>query len=89
MNSVTIEPTKFVDVRTGGETFGYRIFDNYDCYYNNTLESIPDDNLELLKIVCENETDGILSMIDFITENEKGVEIGGVWYDFDEIKHIL
>lgn len=88
-NRITVEPTKFVDVRSGQETFGYRIFDDYGCCYDNTLESIPDDDLELLKIVCENETDGVLAMIDFVTENENGIEIGGVFYDHEEIKHIL
>lgn len=89
MNRVTIEPTKFVDVRDGVESFGYRIYDNYGSSYDNTLQSIPDDNLELLKIVVENDNDIIQDIFEHLIETEGGLEIGGTFYDFEEVKHII
>ena len=89
MNRVTIEPTKFVNVRGGAETYGYRIFDSYCSVYDNTLESIPDDNLELLKIVVENDNDVVQDMLEYLVETESGLEIGDTYYDFDEVKHLL
>lgn len=89
MNTVRIEPTKFTDVRDGTETYGYRIYDNYGSHYDNTLESIPDDDLELLKIVVENDSDIITDMLNHLNEKGNGLEIGNVWYDYSEIKHII
>lgn len=89
MNRVTVEPTKFVDVRDGVETFGYRIYDNYGSSYDNTLQSIPDDDLELLKIVIENDNDIIQDTLNYLMEAKNGLEIGGTWYDHDEIKEII
>jgi len=89
MNTIRIEPTKFVDVRDGIETFGYRIFDSYGSAYDNTLKSIPDDNLELLKIVVENDNDVIQDMLEYLVETENGLEIGGTYYSFEKIKHII
>jgi hypothetical protein len=92
MNKVVIEPTQFINVRgPEGEnvTWGYRIYDNYGSHYDNTLESIPDDDLELLKIVVENNDDVIQDMLGHLVETENGLEIGGAWYDYSEIKQII
>lgn len=89
MNRVTIEPTKFVNVRSGEESLGYRMYDNYGSHYDNTLESIPDDDLELLKIVVTNNDDIIQDLLDYVVETESGIEIGGVCYNYSEIKHII
>jgi len=92
MNNVVIEPTQFISVRgPEGEnvTWGYRIYDNYGSHYDNTLESIPDDDLELLKIVIENDDDTVQDMLEHLVETENGLEIGGAHYSFEEIKHII
>lgn len=95
MNTVRIEPTKFVDVRDGIETFGYRIFDSYGSAYDNTLKStnvLPstqEDDLELLKIVVENDNDVIQDMLEHLVETENGLEIGVAYYSFEKIKHII
>jgi hypothetical protein len=89
MNRVTIEPTKFVNIRNGEESHGYRMYDNYGSHYDNTLESIPDDDLELLKIVAENDNDVVCDMLNHLVETENGLEIGGQYYSYEEIKHII
>lgn len=89
MNRITIEPTKFVDVRSGVETYGYRMYDEYGSAYDNTLRSIPDDDLELLKIVVENDNDVIRDMLNHLVETKNGLEIGNVFYEYSEIKYII
>lgn len=89
MNRVTIEPTKFIDVRSGEESFGYRIYDNYGSSYDNTLEFIPDNDLELLKIVIENDNDVVQDILESLVKTEGGLEIGNQHYSYEEIKPIL
>jgi len=65
------------------------MYDNYASCYDNTLTSIPDDNLELLKIVVENDNDVVQDILEHLSINQCGIEIGDRWYDYDEVKHIL
>jgi len=88
-NIVTIEPTEFIDVRSGNKSYGYRIYDAYGCHYDNSLESIPDDDLELLGLVSQSEDNGILDILDFMSEHKKGVMIGDIWYDYSQIEHLI
>jgi hypothetical protein len=92
-NTLTLIPTKFQDIRSGDVTYGYRIFDSYDDSYSNTWESIPDDDMEFLKMVLdetvENYSQVVLEMFNFLQENEKGLDIDGTFYDFEDIKEIL
>lgn len=65
MNRVTIEPTKFVNVRTGHATFGVRVYDDEGQSYDNTWDSIPEDDLEVLKLVLASDNQTI-TMMDFV-----------------------
>ena len=90
-NQVTIIPTTFVNVRQGTETKGYRIFDEYDSHYNNTWDSIPDDDMELLELIVDEAVSDVImrDMFEFIRENKKGITIGAVYYDYETIKEIV
>ena len=88
-NQVTIEPTRFVDERTGTETFGFRAYDDYAQTYCNTMSSIPSDDLEFFRMALENTDNTLDEMLDFICANEKGVTIGNEFYDFDQVKSII
>ncbi len=92
-NPVTIEPTMFTDVRSGVVSYGYRVFDSYDKHYENTWESIPDDDMEVLRMVLTDAVDSfsevIIDMFQSLLENENGLEIGDTFYDFEDIKKIL
>jgi hypothetical protein len=89
-NRITIEPTKFVNVRTDNVSFGWRAYDDYSQCYDNTLERIPEDDLEFLSLVVEHNCDVILGgMLDFVTNNEQGINIGDNHYTHDQIKEIL
>lgn len=88
-NIVTIVRTKFVNIKTGESTLGYRIYDNYAQDYNNCLNSIPEDDMEMLKVVGESVSDIGGSMLGFVIETGGTIMIDNEFYEFDQIKHIL
>ena len=88
-NKVTFEPTKFENVRTGHTTLGYRAYDDEGQAYDNTFDSIPDSDMEFLGLVNLTDNKEVRTMIDFIIEHEKGCEIGGTWYDWEDIKDVI
>jgi len=89
MNKITIQPTVFVNHPSGEQTYGYRIFDDYDQDYDNTWESIPDDDLEILGIVMDTGGKTAMETIDYILSNQCGLFIGNEWYDWEQIKHLF
>jgi len=87
-NRVTVQATVFKNHPQGLETFGYRMFDDYDQTYDNTFDAVPDNDLELLRHALAN-CDGIAgSMLEYVEENNTGIYIGDTWYDWDEIRHL-
>jgi hypothetical protein len=84
-----IEPTEFINTRTGDRTYGVRVYDDYFATYDNTWDSIPDDDMEILKTVLKMDGTEIQDMFNNVQENEKGIGIGDNWYDWDEIKDII
>ena len=89
MNRVYLQATKFVDWPKGGAvTFGWRMYDDHEQVYENILERIPDDCLELLQIVMDSGNRTANDMLDFISEHEKGISINDEWFEWDEIKHM-
>lgn len=88
-NQVTIEPTRFVDERTGRETLGFRVYDDYEQTYCNNMSSIPGDDLEFFRMALENIDNALDLMLDYMCMNEKGITIGNEFYDFEEVKSII
>ena len=89
-NRVTIQPTIFENHPTGEKTHGFRFYDDYAQFYCNTLESpLPDNDLDMLRLVMDNLDDVGSAMIDYIIENEVGINIGGEWYDYEAIADIV
>jgi hypothetical protein len=86
MNNVTIQPCKFENVRTGEVTYGIRIYDGNGCSYDNTWDAIPDDDLEVLQLVRENQDGQTEAMLDFLQERQQGCHIGDEWYEWEQIK---
>lgn len=84
-NSVNLVATKFVSA-TGEETFGFRMYDNYGDVYDNLAESLITDEIELLEYAKNADYREVRDMLDSVVENETGMNINGVWYDWDEIK---
>jgi len=88
-NTVTVEPTEFKNVRSGEITRGVRIYDDQICLYQNAWESIPDDDLQVLELAIANADCHTADLFDFVEENEKGIYIGPVWYEWSEIAQVF
>lgn len=84
-------PCKFVDSPSGDTSHGFRMVDDYGKTYCNDLERpLPDDDLEALEEVLTKYSDeAINGFVDYMKENECGLTIRDVAYEWDEIKHIL
>lgn len=88
MNCITLQATKFVNLPQGDETIGWRMYDNHGQTYDNTLESLVTEDLELLKIALESTDQQVLDMLSMMQEISKGIEINGNFYDWDQVKHL-
>ena len=88
-NRMYIEPTEFINTRSGEKTYGVRVYDDYAAAYDNTWDSIPASDIEVLKMVLKMDGKEIQEMFENVQENEKGISIGGTWYDWEDIKDII
>lgn len=95
-NLLVIEPTRFEDIRTGTISLGYRVYDNYGQFYMNNEESIPDNNLEVIKTVaefvknaCEYSEHVSEDMFNYIIEHKQPIMVGNDFLEFSEIKDTL
>lgn len=88
-NQINIMPSEFKNVRTGEVTYGVRVYDDYDSSYDNTWESIPDDDLEVLRLVLESEHDAIVTIMDFLNEHRCDLYIGGELYTSEDYAHLF
>lgn len=84
-NRVYLLSTTFKDV--SGESYGFRVSDEYDKAYYNMLEHLVNDDMKILKIAIE--TDEFSQFADFLRDNELGLTINDTWYDWSEIKEFF
>lgn len=88
-NRAAIVTTKFINVKEGNNSVGFRVYDDYMQTYDNTWEDIPDNDMDVLKRVMGSDDNKIVDLFDSMRENKKGIEIDGTWYDWEEIKDII
>jgi len=93
-NKITIQPTQFIDLRSGESSFGYRIYDEYSCVYNNILysnkEAVPSDDLDFLADIAKNPFNKEMrEMLEFVVDYKQGIFIGDAWYEWKIIKDIM
>jgi len=82
---VYIVRTKFIDIMTDKLTMGYRIYDDNYSEYCNSLEDMPEDDMELLKIVNDNSHE-ILSNVLYL---KIPVDIDGNLYQYNDISDVF
>lgn len=95
--TIALIPTRFVNVRNGEVSIGYRIYDDYDKSYCNIMNlndptyKIPDDDLAFLNDAMEylKGDSASKTIIEYIKEMKCGVTIGDEYYDYDQIKDSL
>lgn len=88
-NLVCVDSITFVNNKTKEKNYGACIYDGYGKGYLNDLESIVDNDLELLKILVDSDDEVIQGIISHVRESEKGMMICETWYDWEEIENIL
>lgn len=88
-NHINIEPTEFTNARNGEISYGVRVYDDHACTYQNSWDSIPDDDLDVLQLTMESADDVTNDMLDFVKENESGLYIGSEWYNWCDIRHLF
>jgi hypothetical protein len=88
-NRITVVATEFKT--KAGDTYGYRMYDDYGQTYCNLFDesimSMPD--LEILGQVVDNLDDVSKAMVDHCNEMQQGIMVNDNWYDYDEIKDII
>lgn len=89
MNRVSLIRTKFTDLRSGDENYGYRIYDDYAQEYSMFPDNTKpkEDDGEFLKDVSNGCPSGVTEMIDWAMEH--GMYIDDVWYGAEEIQNLL
>lgn len=88
MNTVTLQPTEFINQQMGSSTFGFRMYDDEGQTYDNTWDSIPDNNLEILALAMQSDDWQVIDMLSLLLKYKKGLYIGKTWYEWDQIKHL-
>jgi len=91
-NQVSLTRTKFVNLVDNTETFGYRIYDDYDCSYNNFYcqdDLHIKDDLLFLETILDSLDKTAAAIIDFVIEMGSGITIDGNYYEFNSLKEIL
>lgn len=87
-NNVQLVATTFENL-DGSKTYGFRMYDGYTKVYDNNSETLITDDLQLLEYAIGCGDAEVTGMIDFLSENNTGLTINDVWYDYDEIKVLL
>lgn len=95
-NNVNIIQQTTIEKCSGRKNKEIVVSDDYEMGTINIegrSDTFYDDDLELLKMVIHiAKEDGLESIRNILTnlqENERGMNIEGTWYDWDEIKDIL
>ena len=94
-NNANLTAMTFTGTATKEVTYGFVMKDDYSSFYCNESESPITDDIELLKYVinfaAENDSvddvqQSLLGILDTVFKHMNGININGVWYDYDQIK---
>lgn len=89
-NRVNLIRTKFTDLKSGDEAYGYRIYDDYCQEYSMFTDMVtrpPDDDGVFLRLVADGCPGSVAETIDWAVEH--GMYIDDVWYKADEVQSML
>lgn len=90
-NRICIQATKFTDIsgrEDRDESWGFRIYDDYDSEYYNVLteqQARTVDPLAFLDIIIETLGND-QNHLQYVAETECGIDINDRWYEWEEIK---
>ncbi len=83
-----IIPTTFMDGEMD-QKFGVRICDGITATFTDTWDELPGEDMNVLRMVLEDEEPGINEMLHMAIENESNVYIGDNFYKWEEVKNIF
>ena len=97
MSNTHIDPVKFVNIRTGKESIGFTLYDEYISAYFDCWKEIPEDDMEFFKQVAElsagtsegGRYDVLWDAFVYLRETEVDVFIGNQLYEYKDIKDII
>lgn len=88
MNKITLTRTKFTDIKSGQESYGYRIYDDYGSSYAMFDKAqVPERDDDFLKVVSNGCDEQVAEMIQYSLEH--GMYIDDLWYSSEKIEEIL
>lgn len=90
MNRVTIQRNVFINFNEKTETYGFRIYDDFECTYVNTMDknNLKLEDIDFLKLILNsNFGESIDNMLTFGLEH--GMYIDEQWYTKDELKKMV
>ena len=95
-NRVCIQRRKVELIKSGEVSLEALMFESAGsgALDSMTFESLPDSDIDLLEMVMTEEKNMSTSMaigglLDYMFERQKGIDIDGTWYDWEEIKYLF
>lgn len=89
-NKVNLIRTKFTDLKSGDESYGYRIYDDYSQDYSMFTDMVtrpPDDDKVFLRLVADGCPESVSQTIDWAIEH--GMYIDDQWFEASEVAEML
>lgn len=87
-NILNLNAAKF-EYFNGDIHYGYTISDDYDMSFDINAEDMIEDDTALIKYVISTADSSTNDMLEHMIGEEKGLNINGCWYDWDEIKDLF
>ena len=90
MNNLYIVGTEFKCPKTGKVQYGYRVYNDTGSHYETGWDSVPNDDLDLLREVVENcEVIAIKEMLIDAANVGNSVNVNGEWYAGEKVAPLL
>lgn len=87
---IRIEPTKFINTKTGHESFGVRVHDSHEsAFFECGIIPPPEDDMALIRWCASLPNAQIQDIFHFLGMRKGDVEIGDATYKWQTIKHLL
>jgi len=88
-NTVTIQTIEFKNTSQGTSTFGIIVFDEDDQSYDNTWESIPENDFDIIVKSLHSDDSFIPELLSSVMENKKGLYVNNTFYEWKEIEYLF
>lgn len=85
-NELNIDPVEVTNTRTGDKSTGVFVYDNYGRTFLDDIDKIPDDDIDLIKLILEGEWDEATEDMFADTVNEdRPIYVGAKRYTLSDV----